>query len=85
MGEVLWHGYDRDGLDDQYRASGKRIPNPGAYKDKWVADGETLRGAASASIAVGCVGALSPLRLGTPEAERRLAALIDLTTEHDVP
>lgn len=42
-----------------------------------------LRGAASASIAVECVGALSPLRVDAPEAERRLAALIDLTTDRD--
>lgn len=44
-----------------------------------------LRGAAAASITVECVGALSPLRVGAAEAARRLAVLIDLTTERDAP
>jgi arylformamidase len=43
MAEGLWHGYDKDELDDQYRASGRRVPNFADYVAKWVADGETLR------------------------------------------
>jgi ribokinase len=42
-----------------------------------------LRGAAAASLAVESVGALAPLAIGAPEAARRLAALIDLTTDRD--
>lgn len=39
----LWHGYDRADLDDQYRASGRRIRDPDAWLARWRADGERLR------------------------------------------
>lgn len=40
---ALWHGYDQAALDDQYKASGTRIPDPQAWLDRWRADGELLR------------------------------------------
>ena len=43
MGESLWHGYDQTALDDQYKASGTRIPNPGDYIERWRAEGRHLR------------------------------------------
>ena len=43
MGESLWHGYDQAQLDDQYKASGIRIPNPGDYLDRWRAEGAAWR------------------------------------------
>ena len=38
MADALWHGYDQVQLDDQYKASGTRIPNPGEYLERWRAD-----------------------------------------------
>ena len=43
MGDPIWHGYDQDALDDQYKASGTRIPNPGAYIERWREEGRQLR------------------------------------------
>ncbi len=43
MAEALWHGYDQVQLDDQYKASGTRIPNPDEYLDRWRADSLALR------------------------------------------
>ena len=31
MAESVWHGYDQPALDDQYKASGTRIPDPDDY------------------------------------------------------
>ena len=42
----LWHGYDRADLDDQYRASGRRIRDPDAWLARWRADGELQPAAA---------------------------------------
>ncbi len=43
MADALWHGYDQAQLDDQYKASGTRIPNPGEYLERWRADSLALR------------------------------------------
>ena len=43
MGEPLWHGYDQVQLDDQYKASGSRLPNPGDYLDRWRSEGAAWR------------------------------------------
>jgi arylformamidase len=43
MGEPFWHGYDQAQLDDQYRASGTRIPNPGDFLDRWRTESRELR------------------------------------------
>ena len=43
MQAALWHGYDQVALNDQYKASGTRIPNPGDYLDRWRADSEQFR------------------------------------------
>ncbi len=45
MGEALWHGYDQAQLDDQYKASGTRIANPGEYLERWRAESRQHRDA----------------------------------------
>ncbi len=42
MGEILWHGYDKEKLDEQYRAS-LRIPDPPRYFERWAADSQKTR------------------------------------------
>jgi arylformamidase len=43
MAEPLWHGYDQAQLNDQYKASGTRIPNPEEYLASWRARSEQFR------------------------------------------
>lgn len=50
--ETLWHGYDQAALDDQYRASGTRISNPGEYIERWRAESAALRAGGACEINV---------------------------------
>jgi arylformamidase len=46
MGEALWHGYDKEQLDIQYRAS-SRIPDGPRFFERWAADSQAVRDACS--------------------------------------
>ena len=45
MSTAIWQGYDKTSLDDQYRASGVRIPNPGEFTERWSVQSQLLRSA----------------------------------------